>query len=120
MTPFSVISDKEQGIKTSINGKPFILKIALVDPELTYTCPPAVTAISGIDVICHALFDSIGSVNNNPISDGLAVTALKLAFNNLSLLITRAQTLKHVLIWRLRARLQVSASARLQRAVLTR
>lgn len=84
VTPFSVISDKEQGIKTSINGKALYPKIALVDPELTYTCPPAVTAISGIDVICHAL-DSIGSVNNNPISDGLAVTALKLAFDNLEI-----------------------------------
>lgn len=82
VTPFSVISDKEQGIKTSINSKALYPKIALVDPELTYTCPPSVTAISGIDVICHAL-DSIGSVNNNAISDGLAVTALQLAFDNL-------------------------------------
>lgn len=82
VTPFSVISDKEKGLKTSINGKVLYPKIAFVDPELTYTCPPSVTAISGIDVICHAL-DSVGSVNNNPISDGLAVTALKLAFDNL-------------------------------------
>lgn len=82
VTPFSVISDKEKGIKTSISGKVLYPKVALVDPELTYTCPPQVTAISGIDVICHAL-DSLGAVNNNPISDGLAVTALRLAFNNL-------------------------------------
>lgn len=82
VTPFSVISDKEKGLKTSIKGKVLYPKIAFVDPELTYTCPPSVTAISGIDVICHAL-DSVGSVNNNPISDGLAVTALKLAFDNL-------------------------------------
>ncbi|CAD2081454.1 alcohol dehydrogenase [Jeotgalicoccus coquinae] len=82
VTPFSVISDKEKGIKTSISGKVLYPKVALVDPELTYTCPPKVTAISGIDVICHAL-DSLGAVNNNPISDGLAVTALRLAFNNL-------------------------------------
>lgn len=82
VTPFSVISDKEKGIKTSISGKVLYPKVALVDPELTYTCPPSVTAISGIDVICHAL-DSIGAVNNNPISDGLAVTALRLAFDNL-------------------------------------
>ena len=82
VTPFSVISDKEKGIKTSISGKVLYPKAAFVDPELTYTCPPAVTAVSGIDVICHAL-DSLGAVNNNPISDGLAVTALRLAYNNL-------------------------------------
>ena len=82
VTPFCVISDKAAGIKTSINGKVLYPKAAIVDPELTYTCPPAVTAISGIDVICHSL-DSIGAVNNNPVSDGLAVTALKLAFDNL-------------------------------------
>ena len=82
VTPFCVISDKERGIKTSINGKVLYPKAAIVDPELTLTCPPSVTAISGIDVICHAL-DSIGSVNNNPISDGLAAQAVRLAFDNL-------------------------------------
>lgn len=82
VTPFCVISDKELGIKTSISGKVLYPKVALVDPELTYTCPPNVTAISGIDVICHSL-DSIGAVNSNPVSDSLALTALKLAFNNL-------------------------------------
>lgn len=82
VTPFAVISDKERGLKVSLNSKLLYPKYALVDPEMTYSCPPSVTAISGIDVICHAL-DSIGSVNNNPISDALHLKALKLAFANL-------------------------------------
>lgn len=82
VTPFSVISDKERGLKVSLNSPDLYPKHAFVDPELTYTCPPSVTAISGIDVICHAL-DSIGSKNHNPISDAIHLRALKLAFGNL-------------------------------------
>src|SRR5699024_2791936 len=77
VTPFSVISDKEKGTKTSISGKVLYPKVALVDPELTYTCPPSVTALSGIDVICHAL-DSIVAVNNIRISDVCEFSAMSL------------------------------------------
>ena len=55
---------------------------ALVDPVLTYTVPPAVTASTGLDVIAHSL-DAMCSVRANPVSDGLAVRAAKLAFENL-------------------------------------
>lgn len=84
VTPSSVISDKEEGIKVAISSRALYPKVALIDPELTYTCPPDVTAISGIDVICHAL-DSIGATNNNPVSDALSVKAIRLAFDNLEI-----------------------------------
>jgi len=82
VTPTSVISDKENGLKVPLTGKGLYPKLAVVDPELTFTCPPNVTAVSGIDVICHAL-DCLGSVKSNPISDALAVRAAGLAFRNL-------------------------------------
>src|SRR5699024_9541793 len=50
--------------------------------ELTYTCPKNVTAISGIDIMCHA-FDAIGNVKHNPYSDTIAIEALGLAFKHL-------------------------------------
>ncbi|UQT50119.1 iron-containing alcohol dehydrogenase [Flavonifractor plautii] len=43
---------------------------------------PAVTASTGLDVIAHSL-DAMCSVRANPVSDGLAVRAAKLAFENL-------------------------------------
>lgn len=83
VTPSSVISDKENELKVPLSGPGLYPKLAIVDPELTFTCPPHVTAVSGIDVICHAL-DCLGSSKNNPISDALAIRAAKLAFENLS------------------------------------
>lgn len=84
VTPSSVISDKEKGLKVPLNNKALYPKVAIVDPELTYTCPPSVTAISGIDVLCHSL-DSIGATKHNPISDALSLKAIKHAFDNLEL-----------------------------------
>ena len=82
VTPASVISDEANSLKVPLTGEGLYPKAAIVDPELTLTCPAAVTAVSGIDVICHAL-DSLGSAAHNPISDALAVSAAKLAFENL-------------------------------------
>lgn len=82
VTASSVISDKENGLKVPLSGPGLYPKVAIVDPELTFTCPPDVTAVSGIDVICHAL-DCLGAVKSNPISDALAIRAAKLAFENL-------------------------------------
>ncbi|MFB9860969.1 iron-containing alcohol dehydrogenase [Salinicoccus siamensis] len=82
VTASSIISDKSQGLKVPLIGPGLYPKVALVDPELTLTCPPKVTAISGIDVICHAL-DCLGSTKHNPVSDTLAIRAANLAFKNL-------------------------------------
>lgn len=82
VTASSVISDKENGLKVPLSGPGLYPKLAVVDPELTFTCPPNVTAVSGIDVICHAL-DCLGSAKSNPISDALAIRAARLAFENL-------------------------------------
>lgn len=78
----AVLSDHATNSKIAIFGSPMFPKLALVDPVLTYTVPPAVTASTGLDVIAHSL-DAMCSVRANPVSDGLAVRAAKLAFENL-------------------------------------
>lgn len=83
VTAASVISDKTNSLKVPLIGPGLYPEVAIVDPELTLTCPPGITASSGIDVLCHAL-DSLGSVNSNPLSGALAVSAAKLAFENLT------------------------------------
>ncbi|WP_018625931.1 iron-containing alcohol dehydrogenase [Niabella aurantiaca] len=59
-----------------------IADTAIVDPELTVTVPPAVTAATGADALTHAL-EAYLSVNANPYSDGLALQAIKLTGGSL-------------------------------------
>lgn len=77
----AVLSDHATNSKIAIFGSPMFPKLALVDPVLTYTVPPAITASTGLDVIAHSL-DAMCSVRANPVSDALAVRAAKLAFEN--------------------------------------
>lgn len=78
VTAGAVLSDKEKGIKAAIFSPAIFPKLALVDPELTYTTPVRVTAATGLDVLAHA-FDAMTSVKANPATDALALGAAKLA-----------------------------------------
>lgn len=51
--------------------------VAIVDPELTVSLPPKVTAATGIDALTHAI-ESYVSVNANPVTDALALQAIRL------------------------------------------
>lgn len=57
-------------------------RIALVDPELTYTVPASVTAHTGFDALAHAI-DALGSIYATPYSDALAESAIRMVFENL-------------------------------------
>jgi alcohol dehydrogenase class IV len=52
-------------------------RVALVDPDLTLTCPPAVTAASGMDALSHAV-DSLHCRLATPASDALALEGARL------------------------------------------
>ena len=60
----------------------FYPTLAVVDPELTYSCPPKVTAGCGIDVLCHAV-EGFWSKNHQPICDAVALEACHLVFKYL-------------------------------------
>ncbi len=52
---FALIADAETHIKMACGDKKAAAKVALLDPELTVTLPPRVTAATGIDAVAHAL-----------------------------------------------------------------
>ena len=54
----------------------------MIDPELTYTLPPRITASTGIDVLCHAL-EGFWSKGHQPVCDALALHACEIVFKYL-------------------------------------
>lgn len=56
--------------------------ISIIDPELTYSCPPSVTATCGLDVLSHAC-ESLMHKAANPISESLAKDAIRLCIKSL-------------------------------------
>lgn len=82
VTCVSVITDRELGKKAPIVSKSFYSKIALIDPELTYSLTDRITASTGIDVLCHAI-EGYWSKGHQPICDALAVYSSKLVFKYL-------------------------------------
>ncbi|HTE19886.1 MAG TPA: iron-containing alcohol dehydrogenase, partial [Armatimonadota bacterium] len=72
-----VLVDGESRRKASIRGGGMMPAVALVDPELTVSCPRAVTAYSGMDAFVQAV-EAFTSRGANPMTDALALEAAKL------------------------------------------
>lgn len=76
ITCVSVLSDHSRGMKSPINSDGFYPNLAIVDPELTYSVPPYLTACTGFDVLCHAV-EAYWSRYHQPVCDALAVHAVR-------------------------------------------
>ncbi len=78
----SVLSRKKPKMKAGINGKYLFPEIAVLDPALTLTVPPLVTATTGMDALTHAI-EAYTSLQASPMSDTTAREAIKLIGANL-------------------------------------
>ena len=82
VTMFAVITDNSRKVKM-IMGSPMIMPtIAVNDPLFMTTMPKEITATSGFDAISHAI-ESYVSIEASPITDSLALGALKVALEYL-------------------------------------
>lgn len=82
VTNVTVITNTREDIKMMIKHPAFLPKVAIVDPQLTTSSPPSVTAATGVDALCHAI-EAYISRRSQPLTDTLALSAIEAILNNL-------------------------------------
>ncbi|HUC94204.1 MAG TPA: bifunctional acetaldehyde-CoA/alcohol dehydrogenase [Paenibacillus sp.] len=83
VTSFAVITDKNNGnTKYPLADYELTPDVAIIDPEFVYSLPKTVVADTGMDVLTHAI-EAYVSVMASDYSDGLAMKAIQLVFENL-------------------------------------
>lgn len=72
----SVITDSAEKFKFTIKSPAIAAKVALVDPELTLTVPPLITAATGIDALTHAI-EGYTANCTEPIAEAVGLYAVE-------------------------------------------
>lgn len=111
VSPASILSDVQANLKKGISDNKLRPRVAIVDPMLTLSCPPKVTAATGIDVLAHAV-ESILAINFaylplNPgeedtvlyhgsylLTDCLALKAVELVAQNLRIAVDQGRNVE--------------------------
>jgi len=76
VTKNAVLTDPIRGVKKSIRREDWFARAALVDPELTLSVPPDVTASAGGDALCQAI-EAYVSIGAMPVTDALCEDAIR-------------------------------------------
>jgi alcohol dehydrogenase class IV len=79
-----VITDEQENTKKVVSSSFVTPEVAILDPMLTLSMPPDVTANTGMDALVHAI-ESYVSVNTTPYAEILAIEAISLVAHNLPL-----------------------------------
>ncbi|UCD33647.1 MAG: iron-containing alcohol dehydrogenase [Desulfobacterales bacterium] len=82
VTKNSVLTSLQHKIKVSLRSPMMLPDLAVIDPELTYSMPPEITASTGLDALTQIL-ESFVSVESNPLTDALCLDGLKRAARSL-------------------------------------
>jgi alcohol dehydrogenase class IV len=82
VTRNAVLTSPEHRVKVSLRSPLMLPRVALVDPELTYSLPPAVTASTGLDALTQ-LVEPFVSIRANPMTDAICREGLRRAARSL-------------------------------------
>lgn len=78
VTRNAVLAVPERRVKVSLRSPLMLPRVAIVDPELTYTMSPATTAATGMDALTQ-LIEPYVSTRANPLTDGFCREGIRLA-----------------------------------------
>jgi len=82
VTRNAVVESREHGVKVSLRSPLMLPSVALVDPELTYSLPPGITASTGLDALTQ-LIEPFVSVKANPMTDAICREGMRHAARSL-------------------------------------
>ena len=82
VTMVAVVSDKTKNVKMAFASYYLMPHAAILDPRMTLTLPPHLTAMTAMDALTHAV-EAYTCMAANPISDAYATAAIKKICSNL-------------------------------------
>lgn len=78
VTANGVVSSPEHQVKVSLRSPSMLARVAIIDPELTLGCPPAVTAHAGLDALVQCIEPYV-SPFANPLTDSFCLEGVRRA-----------------------------------------
>ncbi len=82
VTRNSVIASPAHRVKASLRSPWLLPRVALIDPDLTRSLPPGITATTGLDALTQ-LIEPYVSIRATPVSDGFCVEGMRRAARSL-------------------------------------
>jgi len=93
VTKYTVITERKKKLKQLIGSPHITPKLAILDPVTTVSMPASVTANTGMDALSHAI-ESYVCTQSNPVSDILALEAMRLIARALPEAISQPQNIE--------------------------
>ena len=90
VTRNAVLASPEHKLKVSLRSPLMLARVVVIDPELTYDLPPALTASTGLDALTQ-LIEPFVCNRANPMTDGLCVEGLRRAARSLRVAFSKGQ-----------------------------
>jgi len=81
VTAVAVIYDEQTRTKMGFASQRLLPDVAILDPKMTMTMPPMITAATAMDALTHAI-EAYYCLQKNPVSDSFALAAIKLIVEN--------------------------------------
>ncbi|OFY61132.1 MAG: alcohol dehydrogenase [Bacteroidetes bacterium RBG_13_42_15] len=82
VSPNAILMDEREHLKKGFISPWLVPDYVYVDPELTFSVPPAITAATGLDAFTHCL-EAYTNNFSHPLVDTFALEGIRLIYNNL-------------------------------------